>query len=91
MWSETESRGPDALSGVRVFSFGAFVAGNTSAMILAELGADVVKIESHRRPESLRAFWSPDHDETYEPSGVRPPPCSPATPEAPGVWPSTWT
>ena len=34
------------LDGVRILSFGAFVAGNTCPLSLAELGADVVKIES---------------------------------------------
>ena len=33
---------------LRVLTFGAFVAGNTAALILAELGMDVVKIESRR-------------------------------------------
>ena len=59
------------LAGLKVLSFGAFVAGNTSGLVLAELGADVVKLESRRRPEALRSYYSPDYDEVYEPSGVR--------------------
>ena len=59
------------LHGVRVLSFGAFVAGNICPLLLAELGADVVKIESRDRPEALRDFDSPDNPELFEPSGVR--------------------
>ena len=44
----------DALDGLKVLSLGAFVAGNTVGQLLAELGADVVKIESPSRPEVLR-------------------------------------
>jgi benzylsuccinate CoA-transferase BbsF subunit len=60
-------KGP--LSGIRVVSFGAFVAGNVCAMLLAELGADVVKIETHERPEALRSYFSVDHPNLFEPSG----------------------
>jgi benzylsuccinate CoA-transferase BbsF subunit len=59
------------LSGVRVLSFGSVVAGNTCAVILAELGADVVKVESWEHPESLRAYDSAHQSALYEPSGVR--------------------
>jgi benzylsuccinate CoA-transferase BbsF subunit len=58
------------LTDVRVITFGAFVAGNTAALILAELGMDVVKIESHVRPEALRNTYFLDHPDTREPSGV---------------------
>jgi crotonobetainyl-CoA:carnitine CoA-transferase CaiB-like acyl-CoA transferase len=58
------------LADVRVLTFGAFVAGNTAALILAELGMDVVKIESHARPEALRNTYFLDHPDTREPSGV---------------------
>jgi len=51
-------------------TFGAFVAGNSAALILAELGMDVVKIESHARPEALRNNFFFDHPEVHEPSGV---------------------
>ena len=53
-----------------MLSFGAFVAGNTTAAILGQLGADVVKIEARKHPEVLRtpayAYGEPRH----EPSGV---------------------
>ncbi len=58
------------LAGLRVLTFGAFVAGNTAALILAELGMDVVKIESRVRPEALRNIYFLDHPDTREPSGV---------------------
>ncbi len=45
---------PQALDGLRVLSLGAFVAGNTAGLLLAELGADLVKIEARERPEVLR-------------------------------------
>jgi crotonobetainyl-CoA:carnitine CoA-transferase CaiB-like acyl-CoA transferase len=59
------------LHGVRVLSFGSFVAGNICSLMLAELGADVVKIESHDHPEALRSYDAPDRPPAFEPSGVR--------------------
>ncbi|MBW8825337.1 MAG: CoA transferase [Acidobacteria bacterium] len=50
----TAHGGPRPLDGVRVLSFGTFVAGGTAGGHLAELGADVVKIEAFDRPEVLR-------------------------------------
>jgi crotonobetainyl-CoA:carnitine CoA-transferase CaiB-like acyl-CoA transferase len=58
------------LDDVRVLTFGAFVAGNTAALILAELGMDVVKIESRLRPEALRNTYFLDHPDVREPSGA---------------------
>ena len=45
----TVSESHQPLSGVRVVALGAFVAGNVCPLVLAELGADVVKIESRQR------------------------------------------
>jgi crotonobetainyl-CoA:carnitine CoA-transferase CaiB-like acyl-CoA transferase len=59
-----------ALEGVRVISFGAFVAGNTAAKLLAELGADVIKIEARSRPEVLRTPAYAIGANFTEPSGV---------------------
>ncbi len=59
------------LADVRVLSFGSFVAGNICALMLAELGADVVKIEARERPEALRAYDTPEQAQVFEPSGIR--------------------
>src|SRR5271169_4327380 len=62
---------PLPLGDVRVLSFGSFVAGNICALMLAELGADVVKIEARDRPEALRAYDAPGQPQVFEPSGIR--------------------
>ena len=59
------------LHGVRVVALGAFIAGNVCPQVLAELGADVVKVESLNRPEALRGYFSLDHGTLLEPSGVQ--------------------
>ncbi len=59
------------LTNVRVLSFGAFVAGNIAARLLAELGADVVKIEARNRPEVLRTPAHAIGPTVVEPSGVQ--------------------
>jgi crotonobetainyl-CoA:carnitine CoA-transferase CaiB-like acyl-CoA transferase len=61
---------PRALADVRVISFGAFVAGNISAKLLAEMGADVVKVEPRGRPEVLRTPAYAIGDSATEPSGA---------------------
>ncbi|HXY91209.1 MAG TPA: CoA transferase [Acidimicrobiia bacterium] len=56
---------------LRVLSFGSFVAGNTPGVVLAELGADVVKIEALARPEVLRnPAYGFGLQWAIEPSGV---------------------
>lgn len=65
------ANGSGPLRGVRVLSFGAFLAGNCSAAFLAALGADVVKVEAPNRPEVLRqAAFGFDSRIYREPSGV---------------------
>lgn len=72
------SGGPAALSdngsagiaGLRVISFGTAIAGNVTAMTLAELGADVVKVESPNRPDPLRVRVHPELPRVVEPSGA---------------------
>jgi benzylsuccinate CoA-transferase BbsF subunit len=68
---EPNAESTSLLEGVRVLSFGSFVAGNICALMLAELGADVVKVESRQRPEALRSYDTPYQEKVYEPSGVR--------------------
>jgi crotonobetainyl-CoA:carnitine CoA-transferase CaiB-like acyl-CoA transferase len=58
------------LAGVQVLSFGAFVAGNEAACLLASLGADVVKVEGRARPEVLRTPPYAIGDPVTEPSGA---------------------
>jgi crotonobetainyl-CoA:carnitine CoA-transferase CaiB-like acyl-CoA transferase len=58
------------LSGVRVLSFGAFVAGTTAPRLLADLGADVAKVESQTRPEVIRYPVHAIGDAFTEPSGA---------------------
>ncbi len=60
-----------ALDGLRVLSFGAFVAGNSAAGFLGAMGADVQKIEPLARPEVLRsASYNVGPRLVQEPSGV---------------------
>jgi benzylsuccinate CoA-transferase BbsF subunit len=58
------------LSEVQILSFGQGLAGNTCAMALAELGADVVKIESPKRYDNVRYLLAPDHPRIKEPGGA---------------------
>jgi benzylsuccinate CoA-transferase BbsF subunit len=69
--SEPRTEERDLLRGVRVLSFGSFVAGNICTLMLSELGADVVKLESRAHPEALRAYDAPGRPQVVEPSGAR--------------------
>lgn len=46
----------DLLSGIRVLDFGSFLAGPVGAMALAQLGAEVIKVEARKRPDGARFF-----------------------------------
>src|SRR5579859_6439981 len=50
----TERRQP--LAGVRVLELGSFVAAPLAARILADFGADVIKVEPPRRGDELRTW-----------------------------------
>ncbi|MEU4244539.1 CoA transferase [Actinoplanes sp. NPDC026619] len=58
------------LAGLKVISFGTAIAGNVTAMTLAELGADVIKVEAPGRPDPLRVRIYPDLPRVVEPSGA---------------------
>jgi crotonobetainyl-CoA:carnitine CoA-transferase CaiB-like acyl-CoA transferase len=61
---------PGPLSGIRAISFGTAIAGALSGTALADLGADVIKIESPSRPDNLRRLWAPEDPVVHEPSGA---------------------
>lgn len=44
------------LEGIRILDFGSFMAGPVGAMMLAQMGAEVIKVENPRRPEGGRLF-----------------------------------
>ena len=50
------SNAPTALQGVRVVDFTHFIAGPLATMFLADMGADVVKIEAPERGDELRYY-----------------------------------
>jgi crotonobetainyl-CoA:carnitine CoA-transferase CaiB-like acyl-CoA transferase len=57
---------PRPLAGLRVVDFTAFWAGPVATGILADLGADVVKIESTKRPDGMRFAGSVRNEAMWE-------------------------
>jgi formyl-CoA transferase len=52
---------PGALEGVRVLEVGSLIAGPFAGRLLAELGADIIKIEPPHRPDPLREWGLARH------------------------------
>jgi crotonobetainyl-CoA:carnitine CoA-transferase CaiB-like acyl-CoA transferase len=53
---------PKALEGIRVVDFSHFIAGPFATMILADMGADVIKVEAPERGDDLRRYPPLDSD-----------------------------
>ncbi len=61
---------PLPLEGIRVVDLTAFWAGPVAAAYLADMGADVVKVESIQRPDGMRFAGAVPNDEIWEWSPV---------------------
>jgi crotonobetainyl-CoA:carnitine CoA-transferase CaiB-like acyl-CoA transferase len=59
MASSSEAPAPEALRGIRVVEFTAGMAGPWIGRLMAHCGAEVIKVESRRRPTVVRLYVSP--------------------------------
>ena len=57
---DPESQPQNALTGLRVIDFGWVLAGPIGSRLLASFGAEVIRIESTRKPDSMRSQIGPD-------------------------------
>lgn len=56
-----DNRGNGVLAGLRVIDFGQFIAAPSAGQILADLGADVIKVEPPGGDASRRSGWQADN------------------------------
>jgi len=64
--ADTDARGTGPLSGLRVVEQGAFITGPYASMLLADLGAEVVKVERPGIGDAFRVYDGTMYASTYQ-------------------------